>query len=117
VTGEAPAELQRTGRYRPLAPGVIDGGKDFRAAAVVQRGDAAQMVCLNRVRRVCARAAVITHYSGQAVWRVAVCGGVTHVSCSQDENRNIIRQGYQKVRTREASRGLMFMLNDPTTSP
>ena len=67
------------------------------------------MVCLNRVRRVCAGAAVITHYSGQAVWRVhvvgaqsvggraagtsqtgekavrdvAVCGVVAHVSCCQ----------------------------------
>ena len=74
VTGEAPAELQRGGGLRALAPGVERRTHDLGAAAVVQGGYAAQMIRLNRVRRVCARAAVITHYSGQAVWRVHVVG-------------------------------------------
>ena len=67
VTGEAPAELQRGGGLRALAPGVERRAHDLGAAAVVQGRDAAQMVGLNGVRRVCAGAAVIAHYPGQAV--------------------------------------------------
>ena len=74
MTGEAPAELQRGGGLRALAPGVERRAHDLGAAAVVQGRDAAQVVGLNGVRRVCAGAAVITHYTGQAVWRVHVVG-------------------------------------------
>ena len=91
VTGEAAAELQRGGGLRALAPGVERRTHDLGAAAVVQGRDAAQMVCLNGVRRVGARAAVIAHYTGQAVWRVAVCSiVVAHVRYLCTETVDVI---------------------------
>ena len=41
----------------------------------------------------CARAAVIAHYTGQAVRGVAVCGGVAHVSCSHRPLKTSVLSG------------------------